>query len=139
MNWKLIFQLSVFGLIMAFATVSLIPEKVEPIFWVIIFLFCAYTIAKVCTGRYFLHGFLVSMVNCIWITGAHIFFYTGYVAHHPSMATMSTSMPPSMSIHPRLIMLIMGPVAGAISGLVLGLFSYIASLIVKKKGVMPTG
>jgi uncharacterized membrane protein len=139
MNWKLIFQLSVFGLIMAFATVSLISEKVEPIFWVIIFIFCAYTIAKVCTGKYFLHGFLVSMVNCIWITAAHIFFYDSYIAHHPSMATMSTSMPAPMSMHPRLIMLIMGPVAGAISGLVLGLFSYIASLIVKKKGIMPTG
>jgi hypothetical protein len=132
MNWKLVFQLSVFGLIMAFATVSLISEKVEPAFWVIIFIFCAYTIAKVCMGKYFLHGFLVSMVNCIWITAVHIFFYASYVAHHPSMAAMGTGLPPPMSIHPRLVMLVTGPVAGAISGLVLGLFSYIASKIVKK-------
>jgi hypothetical protein len=39
MNWKIIFQLSIFGLIMAFATVQLIPERVEPIFWLFIFRF----------------------------------------------------------------------------------------------------
>ncbi len=53
MNLKLILQLSVFGLIMAFATVSLIPENIEPIFWVIIFIFCALVIARACTTKFF--------------------------------------------------------------------------------------
>ena len=132
MNWKLIFQLSVFGLIMAFATLSLVPTSLEWVFWLVIFIFCAYTIAKVCTGKYFLHGFLVSMVNCVWITAVHGFCFTYYTQHHPEMTSMSTNMPNYLATHPRQMMLIFGPIAGAISGLILGLFSFIASKIVKK-------
>jgi hypothetical protein len=136
MNWKIIFQLSIFGLIMAFATVSLIPEKVEPAFWLLIFIFCAYVIAKVCTGKYFLHGFLVSMVNCIWITAVHIAFRETYVANHPQAASMGANMPPVLSIHPRLTMVIMGPIFGVIFGIILVFFSFIASKVVKKKALV---
>ena len=132
MNWKLIIQLSAFGLIMAFATISLIPEKIEPAFWLVIFIFCAYVIAKVCTGKYFLQGFLVSLVNCVWITCIHIAFYSTYIAHHPNMAKMATDYP-MLPTHPRVAMLLTGPVAGIVSGLVLGLFAFIASKIVTKK------
>jgi len=132
MNWKIIFQLSVFGLIMAGATISLIPEKVEPIFWLFIFAFSAYIIAKAVGRRHFLHGFCVSLVNCIWITAAHMLFYSTYIANHPSVAKMSAEHP-MLPTHPRLEMLIMGPIFGIIFGLILGLFCFIASFIVKKK------
>ncbi|HTD39609.1 MAG TPA: hypothetical protein VK671_03245 [Mucilaginibacter sp.] len=132
MNWKIIFQLSVFGLIMAVATVFLIPEKVEPVFWLAIFIFCAYIIARVVGRKHFLHGFCVSLVNCIWITGAHIIFYSTYIANHPGVAKMSADHP-FLPAHPRLAMLIMGPVFGIVFGLILGLFAFIASFIVKKK------
>ncbi|HEY5327934.1 MAG TPA: hypothetical protein VIJ27_13100 [Mucilaginibacter sp.] len=132
MNWKIIFQLSIFGLIMAFATVSLIPQNIEPIFWLLIFAFCAFVIAKVCTGKYFLHGFLVSMVNCVWIVAVHIVYYKNYISHHPDMASMNQSMPAPLSIHPRVAMAIAGPIFGAASGIILGLFSLVASKIVKK-------
>ncbi|MGZ3755353.1 MAG: hypothetical protein ACXVAY_11730 [Mucilaginibacter sp.] len=133
MNWKLIFQLSVFGLIMAFATVSLIPANVEPVFWLVIFIFCAYVIAKVCTGNYFLQGLFVSLINCVWITSAHIFFYKTYIANHKEMADSFAQIPGPLSVHPRLTMAIIGTFIGVISGLILGLFAFIASLIVKKK------
>ncbi len=131
MNWKLIFYLSVFGLIMAFATISWVPQNIEPIFWLIIFIICAYWVAKKCSDKYFLNGFMISIINSIWITGAHIVFYASYMAHHPQMAHMESQMP--MPEHPRLMMLITGPVFGAVSGLVLGLFSFIASKLVKKR------
>ena len=130
MNWKLIFQLSLFGLAMAIATVYWIPSKTEPIFWLIIFIICAYLIATKCSSNYFLHGFLVSLVNCIWITGVHVLCYATYIANHPDMAEMSAKMP--MPTHPRLQMLVTGPVAGIIFGLILGLFAFIASKLVKK-------
>ena len=135
MNWKLIIQLSVFGLIMAIATVSLIPQTFEPLFWLVIFGFCAWVIAQACPGKYFLHGFLVSMANCVWITGVHLIFFDSYTNHHPDMAAMGDKMPPGMGIHPRVLMLVFGPVVGAVSGLILGLFAFIASKIVKKKPV----
>jgi hypothetical protein len=132
MNWKLIFQLSAFGFIMAFATISLISEKIEPAFWIAIFLFCAYVIAKVCTGKYFLHGFMVSLVNCVWITTAHIVFYSTYIVNHPNVAKMAEQHP-VLPNHPRLAMLVTGPVVGIASGLVLGFFAFIASKVVAKK------
>ena len=133
MNWKIIFQLSVFGLIMAFATVALIPEKFEPVFWLAMFGFHAYVIVKVCPGKYFLHGFLVSMVNSVWITAVHVLFRETYVAHHPQVASIGAGLPPYLAIHPRLAMILMGPIFGLMFGIILGLFSVVASKLVKKE------
>jgi hypothetical protein len=130
MNWKLIFSLSLFGVAMAIATISWIPSKTEPVFWVIIFIICAYVIAKNAPGNYFLHGMLTSLVNSVWITAAHLLFYSTYIANHTDLASMSKSMP--LQDHPRIMMVIMGPVFGAVSGLVLGLFAFIASKIMNK-------
>ena len=83
MNWKLVIQLSVFGLAMGVATVFLIPSNVEPLFWLVIFGICAYIIATQCPGRYFLHGLLVSRVNSVWITASHVLLFDRYIASHP--------------------------------------------------------
>ena len=120
---------------MAFATISLIPQQYEWPFWLVIFLFCAYTIAKVCTGSFFLQGFLVGLINCIWITIVHFIFFATYMAHHPAMATMLTAMPPSVGTHPRLVIAVGGLFYGVIAALVLGLIAFIASKIFKKPGV----
>ena len=130
MNWKLILQLSLFGLVMAIATVSVIPSNIEPIFWLLIFLLCAYVIARRAPGSYFLHGLAVSLVNSIWITGAHVAFVTTYMAHHAKEAEMMATMP--LATHPRLMMLLTGPIVGFLSGLVLGLFAFVASKIVRR-------
>lgn len=131
MNIKLIFQLSLFGLAMAFATVYFIPSNIEPLCWLAIFIVCAYVIAKTCTGKYFLHGLYVSLVNAVWITAIHILLFDTYIANHPQEAEMMTKMP--MPDSPRLMMLMTGPVIGLVSGIVLGLFAFIASKIMKKK------
>jgi hypothetical protein len=126
MNWKLIFQLSMFGLIMAFGTVSLIPEKVEFIFWLVIFAVVGYIIAKVCTGKYFAHGFFVSIFNSIYLTATHTIFLTSYNAHHPDMAKM---LPAG---NPAIYMILIGIGSGIFFGLFQGLFAFIASKLVKK-------
>ena len=131
MNKKLIFQLSLFGFAMALATVYFIPSNIEPVCWLIIFIICAYIIAKKCTGVYFLHGLCVSLVNAIWITAAHILLFDTYITSHAKEAEMMTKMP--MPDSPRLMMLMTGPVVGLVSGIVLGLFAFIASKIMKKK------
>src|ERR1700730_3184406 len=117
MNWKLIFGLSLFGLAMAIATVFWIPSSIEWVFWLVIFIICAYLIAKNAPGNYFLHGFLVSLVNSFWITVAHIMFFFTYMANHPEMAELNARLP--MSEHPKRMMAIMGPIFGVLCGLVL--------------------
>lgn len=131
MNWKLIFQLSLFGLIMAFATISLIPEKFEFIFWIVIFIFCAWVIAKRAGGKYFFHGFLLSIANSVWITIAHSIFCLTYMNNHPDMSPDKMHMPAALLDHPREVMLILAPFFGAAFGLVQGLFAFITSKIVK--------
>ena len=131
MNRKLIFQLSLFGLAMAFATVYFIPSNIEPFCWFTIFIVCAYFIAKNCTSKYFLHGLYVSLLNAVWITTAHILLFKTYIFNHPQEAAMINKMP--MPDSPRLMMLMTGPVVGVVSGLVLGLFAFIVSKIMKKK------
>ena len=130
LNGKLILALSMFGLAMGIATVFVIPSNIEPIFWLAIFVVCAYVIAKRAPGKLFLHGFLVSLVNCVWITGAHIALFDSYLARHANEAAMMAKMP--MPDSPRLMMLLTGPVIGLISGVVLGLFSFVAGKLVQK-------
>ena len=127
MDWKLILRLSLFGLAMAVATVSLIPPSFEPYCWLAIFVVCAFFIARSRAGKLFLHGFFVSIFNCVWITSAHILFATTYLAHHPGEAEMMNSMP----VPPALMMPMTGPVVGVLSGLVLGLFAFVAGKFVK--------
>jgi hypothetical protein len=130
MNWKLILQLSLFGLAMGLATVFLIPSKIEPFFWLVIFVISAYIIARRAPGQYFLPGLLVSIVNSVWITGSHVLLFDRYVANHPQEAAMMTSMP--LPDFPRLMMAMMGPVIGVVSGLVLGIFAVVAGQLVRR-------
>lgn len=135
MDWKLILQLSMFGLAMALATVFVIPSNVEPIFWLVIFLICAYIIAKRrATGR-LVHGVLLGLVNSVWVTSAHILFFDHYIAVHPQEAAMMKSMP--LPDSPRLMMGITGPVVGLISGVIIGLLALAAGKLVKRP-MLPT-
>lgn len=129
MNWKLIGLLSLFGLAMGLATVFVIPSNVEPLCWLAIFLFCAYIIAKNSPGMHFLHGLFVGLANSVWITAAHILLFDQYLARHAREAAMMNSMP--MRGSPKLMMGITGPIVGLISGVILGLFAFVAGKIVK--------
>jgi len=128
MNWKLIFLLSLFGLAMAIATVFVIPSNIEPFFWLAIFVICAFLIARFAPGKFFLHGLLASIVNSIWITAAHLLLFDQYIATHAKEAAMMKGMP----MAPRVMMIVTGPIVGVISGVVLGLFAWIASKLVRR-------
>lgn len=129
-NWRLVFALSMFGLAMALATIAVIPSQTEPIFWLVIFLVCAVVIGKQARGRSFLHGLLVGIVNSIWVTTAHIAFFRQYLAYHAREAAMMSSMP--VPDHPRLMMLLVGPVVGVISGAIIGLLSFAAARMLNR-------
>lgn len=129
MNWKLIFELSLFGLAMGVATVFVIPSNIEPLFWLAIFLVCAFVIARAQAKGHFLHGLFVSLVNSVWITGTHILLFNQYVARHAQEMEMMKSMP--LADSPRTMMALMGPLIGVISGVILGLFAFVAGKLVK--------
>jgi capsular polysaccharide biosynthesis protein len=129
MNWKLILLLSMFGLAMGLATVFVIPPKIEPLFWLVILVICAYTIGRQ-TRKPFLHGFLLGLANCVWITSSHILLFNQYLATHTQEAAMMQTMPFS----PRIMMAIVGLFIGLISGVVIGILALLARKLVKPAG-----
>lgn len=129
MNWKLIFQLSLFGLAMGVLTIW-VSGGIEGLLWLAIFLFCAYVIAKRCASGYFLTGFMIGIFNSVWVTACHVIAHEVYMANHSQEAEMMTTMP--MPDSPRLMMTFTGPIIGVVSGIILGLFAVIASKIVRK-------
>jgi len=126
MNWKLILTLSMFGVAMAVASLFGVG-LFEFVLWLAIFVLYAVIIAKRAPGKYFLHGFLVSVVNSIWVTAIHATFFSTYVKNDPQMAQGT---PPGMN--PRIIMIVAGPIVGAVMGVVAGLFAVVASKTLKR-------
>ena len=124
MNWRIIVQLSLFGLLMAGLTIRVIPSNIEPFFWVPILAFSGFQVGRRAPSRPFVHGVLVGLANCVWVTSAHIIFLATYLQNHAQEAEMMAS--PSMS--PRMMMLITGLGIGLISGGVIG----VLGLLTKK-------
>lgn len=123
-NWRLVFGLSLFGLAMAITTIAVIPSQMEPVFWLVIFLFCANVIGRRAREHSFIHGLLVGIANSVWVTAAHVTFFHQYLAHHAREAAMMSSMP--MPDRPRLMMLLIGPMVGIISGVIIGLLALVS-------------
>src|SRR5437867_3143637 len=130
MNWKLIFQLSLFGLAMAFATVFIVPSGVEPLLWLPIFLISAYLIGRNAPKMPFLHGLLLGILNSVWITAAHVILFDAYMAHHAREAEMMRTMP--MPMPPRMLMACLGPVIGVVSGIIIGLLALVAARMARR-------
>jgi len=131
MNWKLVLQLSLFGLAMGVGTVFFIPSTIEPFFWLIIFLVSAYLIATRCSDRHFVHGVAVGLANSVWVTGSHVLLFSRYIANHPREAAMMSSMP--LPTHPRVMTLIVGAGIGLVSGIVIGALALLARRMVASR------
>jgi hypothetical protein len=132
MNWKLIFVLSIAGVIDAIASAYGLLGKAEPVFWVLVWVLYALVIARKTTSRRFLHGFTVSVLNGIWIGLIHSAMVETYSANNPEMMESYRQMPGFLSaMPPGTVMLIMGPVIGALTGLIAGGLAALAGKLMK--------
>lgn len=131
MNWKLVFALSLFGLAMGLATVFVVPSRIEPAFWIVIFIVSALAIARTCRSRHFLHGLFAGIFNSVWITAAHVLLYGRYSISHPQEIAMMQSGP--IAAPPRLMMVLGGLIVGVVSGCIIGLFAFIAGRLLKPR------
>jgi len=135
MSWKLVLQLSLFGLAMGIATVFLIPGRIEPLVWLVILAISAYVIAVRAPGSYFLHGLFVGLANSVWVTASHILLFKSYISNHPREAAMMASTP--LPDSPRLMMVLLGPVIGVATGVALGGFAIVAAKRVPRRTGTP--
>lgn len=131
MNWKLIFTLSLSGLLMGVLTSFVVTSEVEMYLWIPIMLIIAYFVAKQASGKYFLHGFLTSVFSGFWLLLVHALLWDNFYAlNKVSMDADFAGMPQGFSM--KLIMLAVTPFVGAFFGLIQGLLAFLASKIVKK-------
>ena len=134
MNWKLIFALSLFGVAMGIASLFGLTRHIEPLLWIVIFVFYAWWIAKHCSGKYFLHGFLVSVLNGVWISLIHAGFFSLYMSNNPEMVAGLQNLPRGVS--PRVMMMVVGPIIGILTGVVAGLFAWVAAKLFNRKSAV---
>ncbi|MFY8090392.1 MAG: hypothetical protein ACOVMI_04000 [Chitinophagaceae bacterium] len=131
MNWKLIFTLSLSGLLMGVLTSFVVTSEVEMYVWIPIMLIIAYFVAKQASGKYFLHGFLTSVFSGFWLLLVHALLWDNFYAlNKVSMDADFAGMPQGFSM--KVIMLAVTPFVGAFFGLIQGLLAFLASKIVKK-------
>jgi LytS/YehU family sensor histidine kinase len=128
MNWKLICVLSLIAIPMGFATVYYIPYNLATVIWLVIFIACAFIIARFSSRNFFLHGVIVSVFDAIWITAIHFLFFDAYLKLNPQQAAIPDVTPQQL----RYLGLIFGPLIGMLCGVLLGLFSRVAAKILKK-------
>jgi hypothetical protein len=125
MSWKLIFALSLSGVLMGLATVFVIPHDLEPHFWLGIFVVTGVVIAKYAPGKYFVHGLCVSLVASVWVILAHVALFDRYIVIHGRIMAM---VPPIAS--PHVLMALAGGAAGVAAGLALGFYSWASSKLI---------
>jgi len=132
MNWKLLSLLSLFGLGMGFATAYGLSTKAEQFVWLPVFAVCAWFIARNAEKRYFLHGFVLSLLQTVWVIIVHIKLQDKYLATHPKEAGQFVKMHAESGATVIQCIMITTGFAGILSGIVLGLFARMVSGFLKK-------
>jgi len=130
MNWKLIFSLSLFSILMGFASVFGLTQSYEWLMWLMIGVLCAWIFAKRVADDFFLHGFYLGIIDGVFNSVIQAIFFSTYLANNPRMVEGLKDMP--QGIPPAVIVLIMGPIIGALSGVVFGLLTVIAGKLIKR-------
>ncbi len=131
MNWKLILSLSILGVAMAIAGVFGFSGMTSTIVWLLIFIIYAVIIVWKAKNRYFLHAFLVSVLNGLWIGIVQAVFITTYFANHHVISRIYKMLP--LNSHRRVLMVITGVLIGVISGPITGLITFAAGRLMKRR------
>ena len=131
MNWKLIFGLAGFGVLMGVLSLFGYTQGIEWLLWLIIAVVCSVLIAKMLSVKYFLNGLLVGFLGGIFNSIVQSVFFDTYLSNNPKAAEGFGPIPGGLD--PRIFVLIAGPFIGLLYGLVLGLFTWLTGKIFKKQ------
>lgn len=130
MNWKLVSTLSCFAVAMATASVLGKTAGIEPFLWAIIWLVCAFVIARNTVTKRFLHGLLVGLSHGIINSIIQSLFFDTYLSHNPQLQNQFEQIPGGLP--PRIFVLLAGPAIGIASGVVIGLLAILGSKLLRK-------
>lgn len=125
MDWKLIVQCSVFGIIMASLSLRGFTQKLEPFLWLLLGIFTALVVSKNVTQQVFLHGFCIGLLWGLLNGVLQATFFDTYLQHNPQLQTSFQK----TTIKAQYFVLMTSPIIGLMVGLVLGGLSLLAKKI----------
>ena len=131
MNWRLIFLLSLLSIVLAIASILGFVKSYEWLMWLIIGVYCGWQFAGRVSDDYFLHGFYLGILDGILNSVAKALFFNPYISNNPRMVEEFSNLPQDLS--PQVVLLIMGPIIGAFSGVVFGVLAFLASRVRKRR------
>ena len=126
MKFRLIFLLSVFGLLMGCCTAFWIPAKAEHYIWVFVFVLCAFIISRNAGSKYLLNGFVLGVLDAVWTICLRLYFYNKYVSLNPRIQQENVKLM-EQHVRPAIAMLATLPLAALFMGVVQGLFALVLS------------
>ena len=133
MNYKFILPLLLFGVLMGFAAVKGLLSNLELMYWLFIYLVCGLVLAKTSSQKYFLNGFVLGICISIVASLIQILFFDEYLLNN-SEVNMELNKLPSSS-EPKTFFIMIAPIIGLISGLVLGVFTVAFRWLTKRTNV----
>lgn len=131
MKWKIVLRLSLLGVPVGFAGVYGLSGNAALAVWLIVFVVFAVVIARSMESDFFVHALLASILAGLFVGIIHAAFINSYIAHNAQLNSANAMMPKTS--HPRLLMVVLGPFIGAVTGVVAGLMAVAAGRIMKKK------
>lgn len=132
MNWKLIFLLSLCGIVTGLAVVFVLPARYESALSTPVYLLSAYVLARFVERKHFLHGLMVGLLSAIWSVLVCSLLWQSYVSHHAAGTDPYTKMAATYHITVVHAMWFLGMFNMFLSAIVTGLLSLAASRIVSK-------
>ena len=130
MNWRLIISLSVFGVAMGVASVLGFTKGLEPVLWLVIAFFCAVVIARTVRAKHLAHGFLTGVITGGLAPLIQALWFPTYIANNPKVSDQFKQLPPNFSA--RTLFFVLVPILAIVSGVVLGLLSWVGSKVIKR-------
>jgi hypothetical protein len=131
MNWRLIFLLSLLGIAMGLASVFGLARGSDWLLWLCVGIFSAWTFARRADDELFLHGFYLGILDGVFNSTVEALFVPTYLLNNPRMVDALNDLP--QGLHPTLVILIMGPIVGTVTGVAFGILAVVAGKIVRRK------
>lgn len=128
MNWVLVALLSIPGVMMGLLSVRGHTRGIEPYLWIVLMVFATLVIARTAGAKYFLHGVSVGVAWGLLngLTAAALF--ATYAQHNPELIAKFSAEDSNYS--PRVMFLLVAPMIGLATGVVLGLLCLGASYVI---------
>jgi hypothetical protein len=131
MNWRLILQLSMFGVAMGLGIVFFLPSSATTALWIIIIALSGYAIAKRCVRLRWLNGLLVGLLDGLLSAGVNVLFFHAYAIRHADNIALIHAFVPVMSV--RRLLVLTSPVLGLLYGVAIGLVALLIGVFLRPK------